>query len=106
MSKGSLPLIACLLFFLGCRSTILEDPALIISYSIAQPAHVLLTVENSYNTLVATPVDEDQAPGFHSATINADGFPEGIYFYTLEFRGIGNNYYFKTTHNMLLLKRI
>ncbi len=105
MSKHSLKVIACLLFFFGCRSTILEDPALSISYSVDQPAHVLLTVENSYNTVVATLVDGNQGPGSYLATINADSWPEGIYFYTLECTGIGNNYYSKTTKNLLLLKR-
>lgn len=105
MHKHPLQLIACLLFVMGCRSSILEDPTMTISYSLGQRAHVLLTVENSYNTVVATPVNEDQAPGAHSATFNADSLPEGIYFYTLECKGIGNNYYFKSTNNLILLKR-
>lgn len=105
MNKHPLQLIACLLFIVGCRSTILEDPTMTISYSLVQRAHVLLTVENSYNTVVATLVNADQAPGTYSATFNADSFPEGIYFYTLECKGIGNNYYFKSTKNMILLKR-
>jgi len=105
MNKHPLQFLACLLFVVGCRSTILEDPTTTISYSLDQRAHVLLTVENSYNTVVTTLVNEDQTPGTHSATFNAESLPEGIYFYTLECKGIGNNYYLKLTKNIILLKR-
>ena len=106
MRKHLLRFIAIFLLFAGCRSTILEDPALTITYSVAQRAHVLLTVENSYNTVVATLVDGVRGPGFYSATMNAEGLPEGVYFYSLECRGVDNSYYVMAEHKFLLLKRI
>jgi len=95
-------LLTCMVY--GCRSSILEDPAISIRYSVPQAAHVTLNIENSYNTVIATPVDADLAAGYYVASFDASGVQEGAYFYTLEIRGINNNYYSRSTRIFLLLK--
>ncbi len=97
-----LALLACMVY--GCRSSILEDPAISIRYSVPQAARVTLNIENSYNTVIATPVDADLAAGYYVASFDASGVQEGAYFYTLEIRGINNNYYSRSTRIFLLLK--
>jgi PBP1b-binding outer membrane lipoprotein LpoB len=104
MKKYFLAIVALIFFFAGCRSTILQDPSTLIQYSLQQTAHVRLAIENSYNTVVATPVDTIQQAGIHAVSLDMGVFPEGIYFYTLEFRGIGNGYYYKATKSLVLLK--
>jgi hypothetical protein len=89
---------------MGCRSSILDDPSLSIQYSVPQDSFVKLTVENSYNTVVATLVDGKQAAGTYQAAFNASEMLEGVYFYTLECKGINSDYYFKSTKHMLLIK--
>ena len=88
----------------GCRSSILDDPTTTIQYSVAEPSHVKMTIENSYNTVIATPVDEDQQAGIHGVAVSLSGLTEGIYFYTVERKGLRSNYYLKTTSQLLLLK--
>ena len=90
----------------GCRSSILDDPSLTIPYSVAEPSHVTVTIENSYNTVVATLVDADRQPGLYHVSFDAGGLQEGIYFYTIECRGLSltSNYHAKSTNKILLLK--
>jgi len=97
-----LGVLACIVS--GCRSSILEDPSISIQYSVPQAAHVTLNIENSYNTVIATPVDADLAAGHYVASFDASGVQEGAYFYTLEIRGVNNNYYSRSTRIFLLLK--
>lgn len=104
MNNYYLMVILALLLVSGCRSTVLDDPSTIISYSLPQTAHVKLTVENNYNTEIAVLVDADQNPGMYRATFNATGLLEGVYYYTLECKGINNNFYSKVTKYMLLIK--
>lgn len=90
----------------GCRSSILDDPSLTVPYSVAEPSHVTVTIENSYNTVVATLVDADQLPGLYHATFDAGGLQEGIYFYTVECTGldITSTYHVKSTNKILVVK--
>lgn len=88
----------------GCRSSILDDPSTSIAFVIPEPSRAKLTVENSYNTVVATLVDGYLPPGNHRATWDAGGQLSGIYFYTLELKGTNSNYYSKVTKHLLLLK--
>jgi hypothetical protein len=92
------------LLLTGCRSSILQDPSTLIEYDVPQLSHVTLTVENSYNTVVRTLVDADQGPGTYKVTFDASSLQEGVYFYTLECKGIGNSFYFKITKRLVLLK--
>ncbi len=87
-----------------CRSSILDDPTLSIPYLITEASHVHVTVENSYNTVIATLVDADQQPGQYRVSFDAGGLQEGIYFYTIECKGLQSTYYFKTTNRILDLK--
>jgi flagellar hook assembly protein FlgD len=88
----------------GCRSSILNDPSTSIAFAIPEPSHAKLTVENGYNTVVATLVDGDLPTGYHQAVWDASGQLSGIYFYTLELRGTSSNYYSKVTKHLILLK--
>ncbi|MDR3610860.1 MAG: hypothetical protein P4L27_09880 [Ignavibacteriaceae bacterium] len=57
--------IALLFFFMlslnGCRSSILDDPSTMIDYQVPEDSHVKLTIENNYNTIIATLVNKDQS---------------------------------------------
>ena len=88
----------------GCRSSILDDPTTTIRYVIEEPSHVKLTIENSYNTIIMTPVDEDMEAGIHQTSVSMSNLTEGIYFYTLECRGTRSAFFSRETHQMLLLK--
>jgi hypothetical protein len=91
-------------FFTGCESSILEDPSTIIDYKIPQKSYVKMTIENSYNTVIATLVDGEVEAGQLNVSFNMNNLPEGIYFYTIEIRGIATDYYSKTTKPVLLIK--
>lgn len=92
------------LVLISCNSSILDDPSTSINYTVPVKSKVKLTVENSYNTIVATLVDEEQEPGYHNVRFDATNLAEGVYFYTLEMKGINDKSYFKTTRSMLLVK--
>jgi len=93
-----------IIFFTGCESSILEDPSTIIDFRIPQKSYVKMTIENSYNTVIATLVDGEVNAGQLNVSFNMNSLPEGIYFYTVEIRGIETDYYSKTTKPLLLLK--
>ncbi len=93
-----------LLCFSGCRSSIVDDPTTRISFAVAQPSHVKLEIENSYSTVMAVPVDGDMAAGVYAVDISASSWVEGVYYYTLEYKGLSSDYYVKTTRNLLLIK--
>jgi hypothetical protein len=99
-------IISTLLAFtlIGCRSSILDDPTTSIQFSVEKPSHVKLEIVNSYNTVVAVLVDEDRPQGRFTVSCDTGTWLEGIYFYTLEYRGINSDYYFKSTRKMLLIK--
>ena len=89
----------------GCRSSILDDPSTIIDYSIPQKSIVTLTIENSYNTVIATPVDHVVFDaGSRMVTVDGSKWLSGVYYYTIEYKGVNSNYYYKTTKKMLLIK--
>ena len=106
MKKFFLVLLLLLISLIGCKSSILEDPSTSIIYSVDQRSNVKLTVENSYNTLIATLVDKEHQPGVYRVSIDMNDLPEGVYFYTIEFKGIENNYYSKISKHMLLVKSV
>ncbi len=99
-----LALLLLLFLFYGCESSIVDDPSTVINYSVSERSHVKLTIENSYNTLIATLVDEEQFAGTYQASFEADNLAEGIYFYTLELNGIDGDFYSKVTKAMVLVK--
>ncbi len=96
-----------LLFFtilFGCKSSIVDDPSLSIRYEVPETSMVKLTIENSYNTTILTPVDKEQNAGTYSINFDASNLREGVYFYTVELKGVNSTYYSKTTRNILLVK--
>ncbi len=95
-------LLAIVLF--GCKSSILYDPSIIIRYSVPETSMVKLTIENSYNTIILTPVDKVQNAGSYSINFDSSNLPEGVYFYTVELKGVNSTYYSKTTKKILLEK--
>ena len=105
MKNVFLTFLLLMISLIGCKSSILDDPTTSINYSVPQRAHVKLTVENSYNTLIATLVDKEQQPGMYQVSMDMNDLPEGVYFYTIEYKGIDNNYYSKLSRHMLLVKK-
>jgi hypothetical protein len=74
MIKSHLYFISILLLvFLvaGCRSSILDDPATIIDYQIPENSHVTLTIENNYNSVIATPIDKDLTAGRYEVNLDS-----------------------------------
>lgn len=92
------------LLLFGCKSSIVDDPTLTIDYSVPEKSLVKLTIENSYNTIIKTPVDDEQNAGVYRVSVDVNDLAEGVYFYTLELKGVNSNYYSKTTKNLLLVK--
>ena len=90
--------------FGGCRSSIVDDPTTMIQYSIRDDSHVKLTVENSYDTVVATLVDTVQRSGNYTVKLDLSHLPEGMYFYTLQARGVSTSWNYSST-KMFLLKK-
>lgn len=88
----------------GCKSSIVDDPTLNINYSVPEVSLVKLTIENSYSTIIKIPVDNEQNAGMYSVSIDVNDLAEGVYFYTLELKGVNSNYYSKITKNLLLVK--
>jgi len=95
-------ILAVILF--GCKSSILDDPSITIKYSVPEKSMVKLTIENSYNTIILTPVNKEQNAGVYAVNLDDSNFPEGVYFYTVELKGVNSTYYSKTTKNLLLVK--
>lgn len=104
MRKLSLPLLLLVLAFAGCKSSILDDPSTTIKFSINEPSYVKLTVENSYKTTVATLIDGVEPSGVYGPNLDMQHFPEGMYFYTLETRGLESGKYSKKTTYFALVK--
>ncbi|MFO7447302.1 MAG: hypothetical protein R6W90_13110 [Ignavibacteriaceae bacterium] len=103
MKKIILFLFAIVTYY-GCESSIVDDPATIIKYSIPERSYVKVVVENSYNTVIATLVDGVTQAGVFSANFDVSNLAEGIYFYTIEVKGMETDYYYKTTKYMILVK--
>ena len=64
------------------------NPSTTISYTLARPGRVSLTVWSIAGTRVATLVDGVQAAGPHAAAFQAGGLASGVYFYTLRQGGL------------------
>jgi hypothetical protein len=103
MNKIKTILILSLFIFFGCNSSILEDPSVTINYRVEETSYVKLVVVNSYDTEIATLVDEEQPAGTYQVSFDASNLAEGIYFYTLELTGESGTYS-KLTKHMLLIK--
>jgi len=101
MKKYLIIVVALIVF--GCNSSILDDPSTRISYSIPEPSHVKLSVENSYNTLIAILVDDNLPAGSFNANFDSSNLAEGMYFYILEIKP-ENGTETKTVKKMLLVK--
>jgi hypothetical protein len=101
--KKYIIVVAITVLIFGCNSSIVDDPAYNINYSVPEQSQVKLYVENSYDTIIATLVDEVQMAGNYQVSFEINNLAEGIYFYTLELKGESGSYS-KTTKNMLLIK--
>ena len=103
--KNIYPKILFMMFiFFSCESSNLVDPSTTISYKIEEDAHVKLEVENSYNTIIKTLVDEEQSAGSYQVQFDAQNLAEGVYLYTIEANGVHSDYYFIETKHLLLAK--
>ena len=103
MSTQKIRLILTVLLLFGCNSSIVDDPSILISFFVPEDSHVRLIVENSYDTLIATLVDEERPAGYYKVSFDASNLAEGIYFYTVELKGVSGSYT-QSTRNMLLIK--
>lgn len=104
MKKLSLFFILLSIASLNCNSSILEDPSTVISYSIPEPSHVKITIENSYNSIIATVFDGEKPEGLFQVSFSTSNLLEGIYFYTLEVKGLNSNSYSKQTKPLIVVK--
>ncbi|MGE5859190.1 MAG: hypothetical protein ACM34J_01460 [Ignavibacteria bacterium] len=104
MKKLKYFLLLALFIFSGCKSSILDGPSTTINFSIPKNCYVKLTVENSYNTIIATLVDGQMGIGSYAVDFDSENLAEGIYFYILEARGTEDSSYYKNTKQMLLIK--
>jgi len=102
MKRYLLIIVLSILVF-GCNSSIVDDPTTIIGFLVPESAYVKLTVQNSYDTQIATLVDEELQAGTYQVSFDASNLAEGIYFYTLELT-FESGSYSKSTKNMLLIK--
>jgi N-acetylneuraminic acid mutarotase len=75
------------------------NPSTTITYNVAQPGKVKLTVYNALGQGVAELVNDFQVEGSHSVTFDASHLSTGIYFYQLQVEGR-----FSEKKKMLLLK--
>ena len=103
MKKIKLFFILFLFVLFGCNSSIVDDPSTSIRYKIEETSHVTIILLNSFDTEIATLVDEEKTPGTYEVSFSNNNLAEGIYFYTLELRGESGSYS-KTTKQMLLIK--
>ncbi len=93
--KNSVYAFSCILMLTlvsGCSSPVDSGSDLIpttnISFSLPEPAHVNLWVENVYQTTVKTLVDEHRDAGNYTVTLemadsNGNRLPDGLYTYHL-----------------------
>lgn len=96
-------LIILTVFIFGCNSSIVDDPSMSIQYSVPERSQVKLYVENNYDTIIASLVDQLQMAGNYQVSFEINNLAEGIYFYTLELKGESGSYSI-TTRNLLLIK--
>ena len=103
MDRLKILFIFSLIFLFGCNSSILDDPSVTIHFRVMETSYVRLIVINSYDTQVATLVDEEKLAGYYQVSFDASNLGEGIYFYTLELKGESGSYS-KSTEQLLIIK--
>jgi hypothetical protein len=101
--KKYLLIIILTAFISGCNSSIVDDPTTIIMYPVPELSHVKLYVENSYDTIVATLVDEVKQAGVYDVVFDTNNLAEGIYFYTLKMTAESGKKY-DITKQIILIK--
>ena len=101
--KRYLLLIVLTVFLFGCNSSIVDDPTTSIKYNVPEQSKVKLYVENSYDTIIATLVDEIKEAGYYQVNFDTNNLAEGIYFYTIKMTGQSGNI-LEITKRMLLIK--
>ena len=74
------------------------NPSTLIQYSIPTRSRTRLGIYDILGRLVATLVDEEQAPAYYEVQWNASAIPSGVYFYRIE---AGN---YVGTKKMILLR--
>jgi hypothetical protein len=74
------------------------NPSTTISFQLAQPSHVTLTVYDALGREVAVLVNGIMSAGSHDARWDAHNAPSGVYYYVLRAGG------FTAAHSMVLLK--
>jgi hypothetical protein len=105
MKRFYLFLLLFLFTLTGCKSSILDDPTTVIQFSVPEDSYVNLTIENNYNTIIKTFYSgEEKDAGTYQVTFDANNLAEGVYYYTVELRGVNSNFYSKTTRYLLLIK--
>jgi hypothetical protein len=104
MKKRYLFILISVFILVSCNSSILDDPSTTIQFAVPERSYVKLTVENNYNTLIATLVNREMSPGMYSVSFDGNDLAEGLYFYIIEMKGINNDYYYKKVRTMLLVK--
>jgi uncharacterized repeat protein (TIGR01451 family) len=68
------------------------NPVTTISFDVAQPARVLLTVSNILGQQVRVLEDDILTAGRYERVFDASGLPSGVYFYSIsmgDYRGVG-----------------
>jgi len=91
----------------GCRSSVVEPttPSQVsILFTVAQPSHVTITIANSYNIVVKTPFKEDMWAATFMTYIDSSDLPAGIYFFTVECKGMDGVFYSKAMSRILITK--
>ena len=86
---GTIAAIAAVVAIMGCSNTLEPTSGLgTIRYSLTEESHVKLVLKNSYDTVVAVPVDGVQPAGSHTFTIKPEeGLVEGIYYFFFYLNG-------------------
>jgi 6-phosphogluconolactonase (cycloisomerase 2 family) len=74
------------------------NPSTVVRFSLPTVGFVSLTVHNVLGLQVAVLVNQVKSPGTYTATLDATGFPSGVYFYRLR---VGS---FTETKRLVLLK--
>lgn len=74
------------------------NPVTQISFSIPKSEHVKITIYNTLGMETAVLLDEAKDAGTHSVSLDASGYPSGVYFYTITSGS------FTATKKMILLK--
>jgi len=80
------------------------NPITNISYILPSEANVTLTVFNTIGEAVAVLVNEVQQEGKYEAVWNAENYPSGVFFYTIDVVPVSGKQPFRTSKKMILIK--